>query len=114
MTTRIGEWASRVDCRDAVKYRRALDGGCRGAGGGGGAGVGGGRAGGQWFGSGGAHQQFDGDQHGERKVRPSSVGRDSMALRGESASWTDPLRVPAIKPCGSAISGVASDGSSVV
>jgi hypothetical protein len=80
----------------------------------GGARVGGGRAGGQWFGSGGAHQQFDGDQHGERKVRPSSVGRDSMALRGESASWTDPLRVPAIKPCGSAISGVASDGSSVV
>ena len=40
MTTRIGEWASRVDCRDAVKYRRALDGGCRGAGGGGGAGGG--------------------------------------------------------------------------
>ena len=54
----------------------------------GGARDGGGRAGGQWFGSGGAHQQFDGDQHGERKVRPSSVGRDSMALRGESASWT--------------------------
>jgi hypothetical protein len=60
-------------------------GGAGGAGGGGGTGggpgiergsetagrarVGGGRAGGQWFGSGGAHQQFDGDRHGKRNIQ---------------------------------------------